>query len=182
MSAAVSATIDSTTSPRPSTARVVAVDAVDARHRGRRVLLAAGAVGLRQDHDAAHDRRLRDADSGRIHVGGRDITDVPVHKRDMGMVFQSYALFPHRTVAENVAFGLRMREVPRPEIERRVTAALAQVALTGLRGAQARPALGRPAAARGAGPRASWSSRRCCCATSRWARSTASCASRCSSS
>jgi putative spermidine/putrescine transport system ATP-binding protein len=50
----------------------------------------------------------------------------------MGMVFQSYALFPHRTVAENVAFGLRMREVPKPDIERRVKAALAQVALTGL--------------------------------------------------
>ena len=71
-------------------------------------------------------------DSGRIHVAGRDITDLPVHKRDMGMVFQSYALFPHRTVAENVAFGLRMRAIPRPEIERRVAAALAQVALTGL--------------------------------------------------
>ena len=71
-------------------------------------------------------------DSGRIHVGGRDITDLPVHKREMGMVFQSYALFPHRTVAENVAFGLRMRDVPRPDIERRVRAALALVALTGL--------------------------------------------------
>ncbi len=70
-------------------------------------------------------------DSGRVHVGGRDITDLPVHRRDMGMVFQSYALFPHRTVAENVAFGLRMREVPKPDIERRVAAALAQVALTG---------------------------------------------------
>ncbi len=53
-------------------------------------------------------------DSGRVHVAGRDITDLPVHRRDMGMVFQSYTLFPHRTVAENVAFGLRMREVPRP--------------------------------------------------------------------
>src|SRR5262249_61475554 len=71
-------------------------------------------------------------DSGRIHVAGRDITDLPVHKRDMGMVFQSYALFPHRTVAENVAFGLRMRAIARPEIERRVAAALAQVPLTGL--------------------------------------------------
>ncbi|MBY0319588.1 MAG: ABC transporter ATP-binding protein [Reyranella sp.] len=71
-------------------------------------------------------------DSGRVHVAGQDITGVAVHKRDMGMVFQSYALFPHRTVAENVAFGLRMREVPKPDIERRVKAALAQVALTGL--------------------------------------------------
>jgi putative spermidine/putrescine transport system ATP-binding protein len=73
-------------------------------------------------------------DSGRVHVGGRDITDLPVHRRDMGMVFQSYALFPHRTVAENVAFGLRMRDIPRPDIERRVKAALAQVALDGLEG------------------------------------------------
>jgi spermidine/putrescine ABC transporter ATP-binding subunit len=71
-------------------------------------------------------------DLGRINVGGRDITDVPVHKRDMGMVFQSYALFPHRTVVENVAFGLRMRNLPRPEIAQRVKAALAQVKLDGL--------------------------------------------------
>jgi len=71
-------------------------------------------------------------DSGRVHVGGQDITDVPVHRRDMGMVFQSYALFPHRTVAQNVAFGLRMRDVSKAEIDRRVAAALAQVALTGM--------------------------------------------------
>ena len=110
-----------------------------------------------------------------------DITDLPVHKRDMGMVFQSYALFPHRTVAENVAFGLRMREVPRPEIERRVKAALAQVALTGLE--ERKPGqLSGGQQQRWRSPARWWSSRRCCCATSRWARSTASCASRCSSS
>ncbi|WP_119421345.1 ABC transporter ATP-binding protein [Desertibaculum subflavum] len=70
-------------------------------------------------------------DRGRVVVGGTDITDVPVHKRDMGMVFQSYALFPHRTVAENVAFGLRMRALPKAEITERVKAALALVELTG---------------------------------------------------
>src|SRR5262249_7517765 len=71
-------------------------------------------------------------DEGRIVVGGRDVTEMPVHRREMGMIFQSYALFPHRTVAENVGFGLRMRRMARREIDRRVTAALAQVALTGL--------------------------------------------------
>ncbi|MEO8558237.1 MAG: ABC transporter ATP-binding protein [Rhodospirillales bacterium] len=71
-------------------------------------------------------------DHGRIHVGGQDITDVPVHRRDMGMVFQSYALFPHRTVAQNIGFGLRMRQMPASDIARRVEAALAQVAMTGL--------------------------------------------------
>jgi ABC-type Fe3+/spermidine/putrescine transport system ATPase subunit len=71
------------------------------------------------------------ADEGRVVVGGRDLTHVPVHHRDMGMVFQSYALFPHRTVAENVAFGLRMRGVARPEMAARVASALAQVKLEG---------------------------------------------------
>src|SRR3954453_9186803 len=69
--------------------------------------------------------------AGAIRVDGADITHVPAHKRDMGMVFQNYALFPHRTVAENVAFGLRMRKVAKPEADARVAAALAQVKLEG---------------------------------------------------
>ena len=52
---------------------------------------------------------LEDADAGRVVVGGRDLTDVPVSKRDMGMVFQAYSLFPHMTARQNVAFGLRLR-------------------------------------------------------------------------
>ncbi|GIF76873.1 ABC transporter ATP-binding protein [Asanoa siamensis] len=52
---------------------------------------------------------LEDADSGRIVVGGRDIANVPANRRDMGMVFQAYSLFPHLTAAENVEFGLRLR-------------------------------------------------------------------------
>src|SRR5207237_1151767 len=61
----------------------------------------------------------------------QDVTHIPAHKRDMGMIFQSYALFPHRTVAENVAFGLRMRGLGKSEISERVTGALRQVALGG---------------------------------------------------
>ena len=66
-------------------------------------------------------------DSGRIRIGGEDVTDVPPHKRDTGMVFQSYALWPHMTLAENVAFGLEMRKVPKAEAARRVREALAAV-------------------------------------------------------
>lgn len=74
------------------------------------------------------------ATSGHIIVGGRDLTSVPVHQRDMGLVFQSYALFPHMTVAQNVAFGLEMRGVPRDEITQRVRDAVALVHLTGKEG------------------------------------------------
>jgi putative spermidine/putrescine transport system ATP-binding protein len=70
--------------------------------------------------------------AGAIRVDGADITHVPAHKRDMGMVFQNYALFPHRTVAENVAFGLRMRGLDKASIAAKVKAALAMVELSGL--------------------------------------------------
>jgi putative spermidine/putrescine transport system ATP-binding protein len=56
---------------------------------------------------------LDQATTGTVHVGGKDITQVPANKRDMGMVFQAYSLFPHLTVAENVAFGLKLRGVDR---------------------------------------------------------------------
>jgi putative spermidine/putrescine transport system ATP-binding protein len=67
--------------------------------------------------------------AGRIMIGGRDVTHLPPHRRDTGMVFQSYALFPHMTVAQNVAFGLEMRKVARAEAERRVADALSLVRL-----------------------------------------------------
>jgi spermidine/putrescine ABC transporter ATP-binding subunit len=67
--------------------------------------------------------------SGRIRIDGQDVTDRPAHQRRLGVVFQSYALFPHLSVFENVAFGLRERRTPRAEIERRVRASLALVRL-----------------------------------------------------
>ena len=53
--------------------------------------------------------------SGRVLINGHDVTDVPASRRDTGMVFQAYSLFPTMTAAENVAFGLRMRKVAAPE-------------------------------------------------------------------
>jgi putative spermidine/putrescine transport system ATP-binding protein len=69
---------------------------------------------------------------GRITVTGRDITDMPAHRRNMGYVFQSYALFPHMSVAANVGFGLDERGIGRAERDHRVGLALEQVRLTGL--------------------------------------------------
>ncbi len=66
-------------------------------------------------------------EAGRILFGDEDVTTLPPHKRNTGMMFQSYALWPHLTVAENVAFGLVERRVPRAEIQQRVTAALESV-------------------------------------------------------
>src|SRR5436853_1297931 len=62
-------------------------------------------------------------DRGRIFIGGRDVTDAPPRDRQIAMVFQSYAVFPHLTVFENIAFGLRMQKRPNDEIKRRVNKA-----------------------------------------------------------
>jgi len=67
--------------------------------------------------------------AGRIVIDGRDVTALPAYRRNTGMVFQSYALFPHQTVAANVAFGLAVRGLPRAEIERRTNEALRLVHL-----------------------------------------------------
>ncbi len=72
--------------------------------------------------------------AGRVLLGGQDVTLLPPWKRNAGMVFQSYALFPHLTVAQNVAFGLEMRKLPRADIEMRVEEVLALVRLGGYGG------------------------------------------------
>jgi len=69
---------------------------------------------------------------GRIAVSGRDITDLPPDKRDMAMVFQSYALWPHMTVAQNIGYGLKLRGADRAAIAGRVAAMLAMLRLGGL--------------------------------------------------
>ncbi len=73
---------------------------------------------------------LESAERGRLLWDGQDLDSLPAHRRGFGLVFQDYALFPHLNVAENVAFGLRMQNLPRQEIEQRVAEALALVNLS----------------------------------------------------
>src|SRR5438270_3010312 len=70
-------------------------------------------------------------DSGSIHIDGRPVTDVPPYKREIGVLFQNYALFPHMNVASNVSYGLRMRGTARAAMQRRIAEVLALVRLTG---------------------------------------------------
>jgi len=70
--------------------------------------------------------------SGDILIGGKRVNDVPIHKRNLGLVFQNYALFPHRTIGENIAFGLKYRGVPKSDAVAKVTEALDIVRLPGV--------------------------------------------------
>jgi spermidine/putrescine transport system ATP-binding protein len=74
---------------------------------------------------------FEDPSAGTIYLGGRDVTDLPPYRRDVNTVFQSYALFPHLNVFENVAFGLRRRKVDKSEIETRVRDTMKLVDLEG---------------------------------------------------
>jgi spermidine/putrescine transport system ATP-binding protein len=74
---------------------------------------------------------LEQPDSGRVLWNGNDITQMPAHRRGFGLMFQDYALFPHLSVAENVAFGLRMQHLPEDRIQRESGEALARVELAG---------------------------------------------------
>ena len=111
------------------------------------------------------------AQRGEIRIDGADVESLPPHRRPTNTVFQSYALFPHLSVADNVAFGLKRKKVPKAEISKRVGAELERVGL----GAEARR---RPAQLSGGSNSASpWrepssTCPRCCSSTSRSAPST----------
>ncbi len=93
-------------------------------------------------------------DGGRILLHGSDVTSVPPNRRPVNMVFQQYALFPHMSIYDNVAFGLSVKRVPRREHRERVNEILRVVALEGFERRRPRAALRRPAAARRARARA----------------------------
>ena len=77
---------------------------------------------------------LETPDAGRVLIGDRDVTQLPPRERDVAMVFQNYALYPHLTVAENIGFGLRMRRMSAPDIARRVRASAESLGIDALLG------------------------------------------------
>ncbi|MCO0600392.1 ABC transporter ATP-binding protein [Peribacillus butanolivorans] len=73
-----------------------------------------------------------DADQGEVYIKGNNVTKVPPYKRDLGMVFQTYSLFPHMTVYENLSFGLKLRKVGKAEQKKKISKALELVKMSGL--------------------------------------------------
>lgn len=110
---------------------VVALDAVDLDIRSGEFLTLLGPSGSGKTTLLMVMAGFVRPDHGSLHFGNRDVIRLPPHRRDVGMVFQSYALFPHLTVAENIGFPLSLRRVNRREIARRVEAVLELVQLPG---------------------------------------------------
>ncbi|HTQ92783.1 MAG TPA: ABC transporter ATP-binding protein, partial [Streptosporangiaceae bacterium] len=108
---------------------VVALDHLDLTLQPGELVVLLGPSGCGKTTSLRLLAGLEDADTGRVVVGGKDITSLSAAKRDMGMVFQAYSLFPHMTVRQNVAFGLRLRKVGAAQRDKR---ALEMLDLVGL--------------------------------------------------
>ena len=114
--------------------RVVALDEVCLEIREGEFFALLGPSGCGKSTLLRIIAGLETPSEGRVLIGGEDMTTVPANRRPVNMVFQSYAVFPHMSVAENVAYGLRLERRPKAEIRERVERALAQVHLEGLGG------------------------------------------------
>jgi iron(III) transport system ATP-binding protein len=108
---------------------ILALDRIDLTIRTGELFFLLGPSGCGKTTLLRHLAGFYEPDEGRILFDGKDVTRVPPHQRQTGMVFQNYALWPHLTVEKNVAFGLEERRLPRAEIDSRVTEALRVVRL-----------------------------------------------------
>jgi spermidine/putrescine ABC transporter ATP-binding subunit len=110
----------------------VAVDALDLELKSGEFLTLLGPSGSGKTTTLMMVAGLQQPDTGSIALNGRSVADLPPYRRDIGMVFQHYALFPHMTVRRNIGFPLEMRRLPGPEMARLVDDALELVRLPGL--------------------------------------------------
>jgi multiple sugar transport system ATP-binding protein len=101
-------------------AQVAAVKGVSLEVKDKEFVVLVGPSGCGKSTTLRMIAGLEDASSGEIMIGDQIVNDVPAKNRDIAMVFQNYALYPHMTVYENLAFGLKLRHYPKKEIERRV--------------------------------------------------------------
>ena len=113
---------------------VMAVDGVDLEIAHGEFVVFVGPSGCGKSTMLRMISGLESVTAGRIRIGGRDVTHVPPSRRGVAMVFQSYALFPHMTAAQNIAFGLRLARTPKDEITRRVTEVAATLQIEALLG------------------------------------------------
>ena len=119
---------------RKAYGEVVAVDGVDLEIAQGEFFTLLGPSGSGKTTTLRLIAGFERPDAGRIELGGRDVSAMPPYARDVNTVFQDYALFPHMTVAENVAYGLRVKGIPRRERQTRVESVLERMRLPGLGG------------------------------------------------
>ncbi len=111
---------------------VVAVSAIDLDIADKEFVVLLGPSGCGKSTTLSMIAGLEDITEGSLLFDERRVNDIPPHQRDVAMVFQSYALYPHKSVYDNIAFGLRMRRFPRPETDRRVREAAARLGIENL--------------------------------------------------
>ena len=110
---------------------VTAVKGIDLMIADREFMVLVGPSGCGKSTTLRMIAGLEEISGGTVDIGGRIVNDVPPKDRDIAMVFQNYALYPHMSVYENMAFGLTLRKMPKPEIDARVREAAELLGLTG---------------------------------------------------